>query len=37
MVPRETDDRDVDLERDWLVAQGQADSKGVKATVTCKL
>lgn len=37
MVPFETDDKDVNLERDWLVPQGRADSKGVKAMVTRKL
>jgi cytochrome P450 len=37
MEPFETDDRDVDLERDWSIPQARPDSKGVKAMVIRKL
>jgi cytochrome P450 len=37
MVPFETDDRDVDLERDWSIPQPRPDSKGVRATVVRKV
>jgi cytochrome P450 len=32
-VPFETDDRDVDTERDWSIPQPRPDSKGIRATV----
>lgn len=37
MVPFETDDRDIALERDWVIPQGKLDSKGVRAMITRKL
>jgi cytochrome P450 len=37
MVPFETDDRDVDLERDWSIPQARPDSKGVRAMVVGKV
>ncbi|KAE9979524.1 hypothetical protein BLS_009730 [Venturia inaequalis] len=37
MVAFETDDRDVALERDWVIPQGRLDSEGVRAMITRKL
>jgi cytochrome P450 len=36
LVPFETDDRDVDIERDWSIPMGRPDTKGVRATVVGK-
>jgi cytochrome P450 len=35
--PFETDDRDVDTERDWSIPQPRPDSKGIRATVVRKI
>lgn len=36
MVPFETDDRDVDIERDWSIPVGRPDTRGVRATVIAR-
>jgi cytochrome P450 len=37
MVPFETDDRDVEIQRDWSIPMGRPDTKGVRAMVFSKI